>query len=179
VKNSHAYPGADADTDHNLVMMSAFLTLKNVKRKKIMKRWDRQRLKSRQVEFGEAVDKKLKSATSGSAEQKWQALKNAVLTQAKRVVGYKKGRQLKKPWVTEEMLKKMEERRKVKHQSTEGAKKEYRRLNNELRRATDKAREVWWEEQCKELEELQRQGKYDQVYSRIGNSRRKEGKRAM
>ena len=27
VKNSHAYPGADADTDHNLVAMSVFLTL--------------------------------------------------------------------------------------------------------------------------------------------------------
>jgi len=131
------------------------------KRKNIRKRWDRQRLKSCQAEFAEAVDKNLKSATSGSAEQKWQTLKNAVLTQAKRVVEYKKGRQAKKPWVTEEMLKKMEERRKVKHQCTEGAKKEYRRLNNELQRVTDKARECWWDEQCKEMEELQRQGKYD------------------
>jgi len=46
-------------------------------------------------------------------------------------IQYKKGRQAKKPWVTEEMLKKMEERRKVKHQCVEGAKKEYQRLNNE------------------------------------------------
>ena len=70
----------------------------------------------------------------------------------------------------------MEERRKVKHQSTEEAKKEYRRLNNELRRSTDKAREGWWDEQCKELEELQRQGKYDQVYCRIRELQKKSGK---
>jgi len=65
------------------VMMSLFLTLKNVKRKKMRKRLDRQRLKSCQAIFAEAVDKKLKSAKSGSAEQKGQTLKNAVLTQAK------------------------------------------------------------------------------------------------
>ena len=45
VKNSHAYPGADADTDHNLVMMTAFLTLKNVKcKKKNIKRWNRENI---------------------------------------------------------------------------------------------------------------------------------------
>jgi len=44
------------------------------------------------------------------------------------------------PWVTTEMLQKVEERRKVKHMSTTEAKKEYRKLNNELRRETEKAK---------------------------------------
>ena len=48
--------------------------------------------------------------------------------------------QAKKPWVTTEMLQKVEERRKVKHMSTTEAKKEYRKLNNELRRETEKAK---------------------------------------
>jgi hypothetical protein len=175
VKNCHAYPGADADTDHNLVKMSVFLTLKNVKCKKTKKRWNREKLKSCGVKFAEAVDRQIKYKFKGSIEQRWQKLKKLVKTQARTVIGYKKGKQAKKPWVTEEMLKKMEERRKVKHQSTAVAKTEYRRLNNELRRATEKARECWWDEQCSELEELQRQGKHAEVYRKIRQLQRKGG----
>ena len=49
-------------------------------------------------------------------------------------------------------LQEMEERRKWKHQSTDEAKGEYRRLNNKLRKTTDTARDKWWEEQCEDLE---------------------------
>ena len=70
----------------------------------------------------------------------------------------------KKPWVTEEMLLKMKERRKWKHQITEEARSQYRKLNNELKRETEKAREIWWNEQCCQLEELQRQGRQDKVF---------------
>ena len=82
----------------------------------------------------------------------------------------------KKPWITEEMLEKMEERRKWKHQATEYARKEYKRLNNELRRTTDKAKETWWTEQCNELDELQKQGRYDILYNRVKDLTKKKGK---
>ena len=42
------------------------------------------------------------------------------------------------PWITEAMIKKMEERRKAKTTNIKG----YRRLNNKLRRETDRAKEV-------------------------------------
>jgi len=41
------------------------------------------------------------------------------------------------------MLQEMKEMRKWRHQSTEEAKRKYRRLNNKLRRTTEKAREQW------------------------------------
>jgi len=41
------------------------------------------------------------------------------------------------------MIDMMEERRKWKHQSTEAVEKEYRRINNKLRRETDQAKENW------------------------------------
>ena len=31
----------------------------------------------------------------------------------------------------------------------------------------DKARKKWWEQQCDEIEDLQKQGKHAQVYSKI------------
>ena len=40
-------------------------------------------------------------------------------------------------------------------------------LLHELRRKTDKARKKWWEDQCDEIEDLQKQGKHAQVYSKI------------
>ena len=74
------------------------------------------------------------------------------------------------------MIKLMDERRHWKHQSTEKAKKEYKRLNNKLRKATDKAREKWWDEQCKEIENMQCRGRYDQVYKRVKRLTKKSGK---
>ena len=49
-------------------------------------------------------------------------------------------RPAKKPWVTEEMIKLMDERKKWKRVNTEVGKKMYRASNNRLRRSTDKAR---------------------------------------
>jgi hypothetical protein len=43
----------------------------------------------------------------------------------------------RKPWITQEIVSKMDERRKWKSVNNEEGLKNYRRLNNELRRATD------------------------------------------
>ena len=61
----------------------------------------------------------------------------------------------------------MAQRRTFKHQCDEHSKKEYRGLNNELRKETDKARTKWWEEQCDEIEDMQKQGKHAQACSKI------------
>ena len=53
----------------------------------------------------------------------------------------------RKPWITEAMIKKMEERRIAKTTSIE----ENRRLNNQLRRETDRAKEVYMEEEIMDL----------------------------
>jgi hypothetical protein len=156
-------------------MMKVFLALKNVKCKNSRKRWDRERLGTNGTEFGNAVDKQIRR-NKGSVDSRWETLKKTITTQAKRTIGFKKGVQDKKPWATDEMLRKMDERCKVKHQSTEQARKDYKRLNNKLRRETEKARECWWDKQCDELEELQRQGKQAQVYSKIQQMQKKSGK---
>ena len=40
----------------------------------------------------------------------------------------------------------------------------YKKLNNLLRRETDKAKQTWLEEQCKEIEELDKRGRSDLMY---------------
>ena len=90
-------------------------------------------------------------------------MKSTIITAATNVIGYKTKQVAKKPWTTEDMLEKMDERLKWKHQTTIEAQTQYRKLNNELCMITEKARETWWKEQCDELEEMQRQGRHDPV----------------
>ena len=44
--------------------------------------------------------------------------------------------------------------------------KEYRRLNNQLRRETDKAKEVYMEELCEEIMDFQKKDRYDLMYQK-------------
>jgi len=48
----------------------------------------------------------------------------------------------------------MEERRKWKSVNTEEGQKMYKMIQIQLRRQTHKARQMWWEEQFREIEEL-------------------------
>src|SRR6218665_4087207 len=170
VKISRALPGADADTDHNLVAMTVHLQLKFTRKKKaVMKRWDRENLKTKSKELSDKIEEHLEERELMSTEERWNRLKKVVKEAAVETVDYQMGSAPCKPWVTTGMIQEIEERRKWKHQSTDEAKSEYRRLNNKLRKTTDKAREKWWEEQCEDLEELQAKGRHDAVYS--GGSR--------
>ena len=175
MKNSHAYPGADADTDHQLVMMTAFLTLKKVKcKKQNIKRWDKENIKTKGTDFAEAIDKQMIIENSSmTTDKRLKNLKSVMKTHAQRIIGYKKGKPAKKPWATREMIEKMAQRRTFKHQCDEHSKKEYRRLNNKLRRETDNARKNWWENQREEIEDLQKQEKHAQVYSKIHQLQKK------
>ena len=61
----------------------------------------------------------------------------------------------------------MRERRKWKNTNTPYGKKKYRQLNNELRRVTERAKEKWWENECKELKELHGRKRSDLVYAKV------------
>jgi hypothetical protein len=63
-----------------------------------------------------------------------------------------------------EMISKMAERRKWKNVNTEEGRRNYRRLRNELKRATEKARKEYLENICNEIKEMQRKGRYDLMY---------------
>jgi len=58
----------------------------------------------------------------------------------------------------------MGERRKWNNINTEECRKNYRRLRNELKRATDNAKKEYLENICNEVIEFQRRGRYDLMY---------------
>ncbi|KAJ4436178.1 hypothetical protein ANN_18808 [Periplaneta americana] len=59
------------------------------------------------------------------------------------------------------------EKRKWKNINTEEGRRNYRKLNNEVRRETNKAKEDWMKVRCKEIEDLGRKGGYDLMYRQV------------
>ena len=64
----------------------------------------------------------------------------------------------RKPCITQEMISKMDERRKWKNVNTEEGRKNYRRLRNELKRATDNTKNEYLENICTRLWNFKEQG---------------------
>ena len=112
VKDSRAYPGADVKSDHNLVMMKCRLRFKKPKRKQRQKKWCLDAGAEKKALFTSETGTLSKTEFS-TVEEKWQALKNTIKQKAESTIGYANSNNAKKPWVTDEMLLKMDERTKV------------------------------------------------------------------
>jgi len=94
---------------------------------------------------------------SGNVEVQWNNIKECVLDTVSDLVG-KVEKRARKPWIMQEMISKMDERRKWKNVNTEEGRKNYRRLRNKLKRATDNAKKEYLENIYKEIMEFQRTG---------------------
>jgi len=181
VKNARAYPGADVYSDHNLVMAKIETRLKKIVRINRKKKWCMKDLENKKGQFQRAVEKEIKRVNDyevGGVDKEWCKLKEAITTGAKEVYGFQNTSAAKKPWITSEMLSKMDERRTWKNVETEHGRKEYSRLNNELRRTTDKAKDQWWNDKCDELEEYDKRGRSDLLYQEVNKltkARKKAG----
>ena len=70
---------------------------------------------------------------------------------SRRGVIKEKQRTHKQPWMTKEILEKMEKRKKVEILHPE----RYNQLKKEVKKECTKAKEEWWSKKCKEVEELE------------------------
>ena len=137
------------------------IRLKKIKRGKKKRKLNLQKLKETDP-FKNNIESKLESMKTQetglkSSNERWKELKDILYKGAVESLGFKSHNRIRKPWITEEMVIKMEERRQAKKLNTEEVRKTYRRLNNELRRKTDEDYENWWKEECVSLELLERQ----------------------
>ena len=100
---------------------------------------------------------------SGNVEVQWNNIKECVLDTISDL-GEKVEKRARKPWVTQEMLSKMDERRKWKNVNTEEGRKSYKRLRTELKRAIDNSKKEYLDKICNEIMEFQSTGPCDLVY---------------
>jgi len=110
---------------------------------------------------------------SGNVEVQWNNIKECVLDTLSDLVG-KVVKRARKPWITQEMISKMDERKKWKKVDTEEGRKNYRRLRNELKRATDNVKKEYLGNICNEIMEFQRTGRYDLMYMKTNELGGKE-----
>jgi hypothetical protein len=164
-----SFPGADIDSDHNLVGMKTQIRLKRIRRTQRVRRINVKVSQDMMKAYREAVEQKCHEVVNQpmSVNEKWSELKSYVLEAAKETLGNAKRAEPVKPWVTQEMVTKMAERRKWKSQNTTHAKSTYRRLNSELCRETQMARVKWWSDQCEDLERYEKRGRSDLLYERV------------
>jgi exonuclease III len=74
VKNSRSYPGADVDSDHNLVLMDVKIRFKKIKRSQKWKKWKLEGIDEKAAAFQKEVSKRLSVGCNGqgrSVEEDW------------------------------------------------------------------------------------------------------------
>jgi hypothetical protein len=124
-----------------------------------------EKLYAQQQEVHDSLEEKFGAikCESGNVEVQWNNIKKCMLDTMSDLVG-KVERRVRKPWITQEMISKMDEQRKWKNVNNEEGRKNYRRLRNELKGATDNAKKESLESMCDEIIEFQRTGCYDLMY---------------
>jgi type I site-specific restriction endonuclease len=166
VKDVQTLPGADIDSDHNLLVAKFCTRLKKfIRFQKRRPQWDLEKLCAQRQKVQDTLQEKLCAieCDSGNVEVQWKNIKECVLDTVSDLVG-KVEKRARKPWITREIMGKIDERRKWKNVSTEEGKKNYRRLRNELKRATDSAKKEYLENICNEIMEIKTTGRYDLMY---------------
>jgi len=89
-----------------------------------------------------ALEKLIEHRSADNTEVKWTDSKETVTSLGTETVGLKQSTLPRKPWITSEMIDTMNERRKWKVVHTEESRNQYKSINNQLRQATDKTREM-------------------------------------
>jgi hypothetical protein len=137
VKDVQILPGAYIGSDHNLLVAKFQTRLKKIIRfQKSRPRWDLEKRYAERQRVQETLEEKLSAieCESGNAEVQWNTIKECMLDTIGDLAGKVENR-ARNPWVTHEMISKMDEQRKWKNVNNEVGRRNYRRLRNELKRA--------------------------------------------
>ena len=149
------YPGADVTTDHTLLCAVIRVRLKK-KEKSKKQRTDITRLKD--VNTKHKVTQKLNMALNTitannedeTTESLWQSFRSAITKTEQEQLNSQHPKR-HKPWITEEILQLMQERR---HYKTTN-RKTYKEIHRTIRQKIREAKENWAKEKCEEIERLQ------------------------
>uniref|UniRef100_A0A8D8Z356 Craniofacial development protein 2 n=1 Tax=Cacopsylla melanoneura TaxID=428564 RepID=A0A8D8Z356_9HEMI len=141
------YPGADINSDHVPVVGVFKIRLKKL-RKRTRQRYDLRKLKEPNIKQEVKLDLNNKiriEDKSNNIEQEIAKLKKSVQELKDKYL--KPDKRKRKPWMTEEILELMEERR-----LNKGKAEEYRRIQKNIRRKIREAKDKEHKEKCDEIE---------------------------
>ena len=148
------FPSADCGSDHVPVITTMKVRFRKLKESTAhIQRQTELLLKSatHQTQYRKEIKNGLAEVKTmqGNATELYAALRSTLIEAAEKVLP-RKERKAKRKWMTEEILEMMEERRKVK-----GQEHLYQRWNRRIRQECKKAKEAYFNEQCKTIEYLE------------------------
>uniref|UniRef100_A0A8D8XFQ8 Craniofacial development protein 2 n=1 Tax=Cacopsylla melanoneura TaxID=428564 RepID=A0A8D8XFQ8_9HEMI len=150
IKGVKTYPSGDISSDHNVLIADIRLKLKAEKKSQYSGKIDLQDLKENRERFTNILESKLQTDKEVTdIEDNWNQMKSTIQTVLSTA---KKGRHKKKKWMTDEILDMMEDRRQYKNSNWEI----YRRKNKEIRKKIREAQQLYFEQNCREMEELEK-----------------------
>ena len=128
MKDVQTLPGADIDSNHNLLVAKVRTRLKKIisfQRSRL--RWDLEKLYAQGQKVQDTLEQKLDAfeCEVGMLKCSGKNIKECVLDIITDLVG-KVEKRARKPWITQEMISKMDERRKWKNVNTEEGRRNYR-----------------------------------------------------
>ena len=160
IAKTRSFPGADIGSDHDLVMMTFKLHLKKVSKQGHSRiRFDLEKLRDPEVAetfkamiAGKFAPLTLLDADDVNMDDLINKFNVAVTETANETLGMY--RHHKQPWVTPNILHLCNKRRELKKDkfTTEGA-KQYKAVNQQIKKGMVKARETWTEERCQETDD--------------------------
>ena len=153
VLHSKTYPSADCGSDHVPVICKLKVRLKRRKLKNPLSTPKLQygKLQEDEVcrqEYAVSVKNKL-AALENIGESKWNAFKEALVSTAKEVIP-KKEKNVKRKWITNEILGLMKERQQILPRNSAG----YMSLDKTIKINCRKAKEEWLNEKCAKIEKM-------------------------
>ena len=161
VKSVKMYPGADVGSDHVPVVMNIRLRLKKLAsgRKTIRRNLEILRDEDIRQTFSIKVNNRyeelmceepMQLEDDQMIESVWKSLKSRIEEVVEEMIP-KRPKEKKQKWMTDEIMQLMKERR-----SKKNDKKEYRRIDKEIRTKCKIAKEQWFGNRCAEIEDLER-----------------------
>lgn len=95
-------------------------------------------------------------------QEQWEKVHDTLRKIENEEIGLK-DRHKQKVWMTNEILQMMEQRRTHKNRNPD----KYREINREIKRKIGIAKQIWMEEKCKEIEQLQRKNDHFAIYKKV------------
>ena len=85
-------------------------------------------MKRNSIPFQKSVEDEIKLNTGigMNVYQRWKEFKEVILSNAQKQIGYERRERIKKPWITKEMIDKMDERRKWRNKNDDEGKRRSR-----------------------------------------------------
>ena len=168
VKNCRSYPGADIVSDHNLVMMHVELKYKKIiKTKNKYLEMTKLKIPSIKEEFQKRTDEIVKAdSVNKPIEEQWRDMMEEILGTAEELLRNKKETK-RKTWISEEVVEMISERRKLKSDTTEEGKQQYKRLRNEIVRKSRRDKEKYLSDICDDIDKDFKANNLDKAYGKV------------